>query len=62
MVTQEEESTTSPSQVLDLDKRSERSPTLDLVEEVLFNSSSDDMPTRLKYSRFREEGSQDAND
>ena len=52
VVTQEEESTASPSQVLDLDERSERSSRLDFVEEVLFNSLSDDMPTRLKYTRF----------
>ena len=44
-------------QVPDSDKRSERSPTPDLVEEVLFDSLSDDMPTYLKYSRFRGNGS-----
>ena len=56
VVTQEEESVASPSQVLNPDEKSEKSPTPDLVEEVLFDSSSDDMPTQLKYSRFRGDG------
>ena len=62
VVTQEEESVANPSQVPDLDERSEKSPTPDLVEEVLFNSSIDDMHTHLKYSRFQGDGSQDVDD
>ena len=50
VVTQEEESTANPSQVPDSDKKSEKSPISDFVEEVLFKSSSDEMPTPLKYS------------
>ena len=62
VVTQEEESIASPSQVLDLDERTEKSPILDFVEEALFNSLNDDMPTHLKYSRFQGDGSQDVDD
>ena len=52
VVTREEESTANPSHIPDRDKKSERSPTLDFIEEVLSDSSSDDMPTHLKYSRL----------
>ena len=52
VVTQEEESVANPSQIPDPNKWSERSPTPDFVEEVMFDSSSDEMPTCLKYSRF----------
>ena len=62
MVTQEEGPTASLSQIPDPDERDERSPTPDFVEEVLFASSSDNMPTRLKYSRFQGDGSQDVDD
>ena len=62
VVIQEEESTAIPSQILDSDERSERSLTPDFVEKILFNSSSDNMPTRLKYNRFQGDGSQDVDD
>ena len=58
VVIREEESATKPSQVSDLDERSERSPTPDFVVEALSDSSSDEMPTCLKYSRFQGDGSQ----
>ena len=62
VVTREEESAARPSQVSDLDEKSERSPIQDFVEEALFDSLSDKMPTRLKYSRFQGDGSQDVDD
>ena len=62
MVIQEEESAARSSQVPDPDETSERSPIPDFVEEALFDSSSDKMPTHVKYSRFRGDGSQDVDD
>ena len=67
VVTQLERSTTSPSRISDSDVRNERSPTLDFIEEVMFRfdreeSSSINMPTCLKYSRFQGDGSQDVDD
>ena len=57
VVTQEKRSSTSPSQIPDLEARSERSSTLDFIEEVLFGYEreeflSDNKPTHLKYNRF----------
>ena len=69
MVIQEEGPTASPSQIPDPDERSERSPTPDFVEEVLFGSEREDslsnnmlVSTCLKYSRFQGDGSQDVDD
>ena len=62
VVTQEEGSAANPSLIPDPDERSKRSPTPDFVEEVLFDSLSDNMTTCLKYRRFRGDGSQDVDD
>ena len=62
MVNREEESAANPSQVLDQNEWKERSPTPDFEEEILVTSdteesSSDNMPTCLKYNKFRGDGS-----
>jgi len=62
VVAQEEEEFTSPSWILDPDEWFERSPTPDLVENIESKSTSDEMPTRLKYSKFRGDGSEDVDD
>ena len=48
VVTREEESAAKTSQVLNPNKRSERSPIPDFVEEALSDPLSDEMPTCLK--------------
>src|SRR5665811_452463 len=53
VVTQEEETITSPSQIPDPNEWFERSPTPDPVEDIVSESSGDEMPTCLKYSKFR---------
>ena len=67
VVRQEEESAASPPQVLDPNEWRERSPTRELEEEVVLGSEIDEslrdnMPTCLKYSKFRGDGSQDVDD
>ena len=62
VVQPEEESVANPPQVSDLNEWRERSETPDFEEEVVLGSetdesSSDNMPTRLKYSKFRGDGS-----
>ena len=57
VVHQEEESAARPPQVPDPNEWRERSPTSDFEEEVLVGSdteesSSDNMPTCLKYNKF----------
>ena len=69
IVTQEEGPIASPSRIPDPDKRSERFPTSDFVEDVLFGLEREDSlsnnmlaSTHLKYNRFRGDGSQDVDD
>ena len=67
IVTREEESVANLFQVPDPKEWSERSSTPDFKEEVQVRShtkesSGDEMPTRLKYSRFRGDRSQDVDD
>ena len=67
VVNQEEETAASPSEVLDPNEWRERSPTPDFEEGVVLGSetdesSDDNMLTRLKYSKFRGDGSQDVDD
>jgi hypothetical protein len=62
VVTQEEEEFTSPSQIPNPDEWFERSPNSDRDEYDFSESSSDEMPTRLKYTKFRGDGKQDVDD
>ena len=64
VVNQGEEYAASPSKVPDPNEWRERSPTPEFEEEIVLGSdtdefSSDNMPTRLKYIKFRGDGSQD---
>ena len=57
VVNQEEDAAASPSEVSDPDEWKERSPTPNFEEEDLLGSevdesSDENMPTRLKYSKF----------
>jgi len=62
VVNPEEVDFASPPRIPDPNEWFERSPTPDLVENIELESSSDEMPTRLKYSKFRGDGSQDVDD
>ena len=69
VVVHQEEEAASPPQVPDPNEWRERSPTPDLEreEEVIIRSDSeesisDNMPTCLKYSKFRGDGRQDVDD
>ena len=69
VVHQEEETAASSPQAPDPQGQRERTPTPDREqgEEVIIGSDSegaisDDMPTRLKYSKFRGDGRQDVDD
>ena len=67
VVHHKEESVASPPLVPDPNEWRERSPIPNFEEEVLVGSDteeplSDNMPTCLKYSKFRGHGSQDVDD
>jgi Ty3 transposon capsid-like protein len=62
VVNPEEVDFASPPRIPNPDEWVERSPTPDLEENIELESSSDEMPTRLKYSKFRGDGSQDVDD
>ena len=67
VVQQEEESVASPPRVPNPNEWRERSLIPDFEEEIIIGSetdgsSSDNMPNRLKYSKFRRDGSQDVDD
>ena len=67
VVCQEEDSAARPPQVPNLNEWRERSPTPEFEEEIVLGSEmdgsfSDNMPTCLKYSKFRGDRSQDVDD
>lgn len=62
VVTQEEESVPNSPADPDLEHWFERSPTPDPEDNVVSEPSGDEMPTRLKYSKFRGDGSKDVDE